>query len=130
MSVRHCEVCGVRAACVDSRPRPEGWRRRYHCKCGNKWSTLEVPAKVRTPEPDKGLKRALIPDYMEPIKNKRDLIQRIAELRAKGHTILEIAAAVGRKRSSIELYCKTYKIPKFRLTKCVDPERALGQHAG
>lgn len=36
-----CE-CGLRGKCVDSRSMVNYTRRRYTCKCGKRWTTLEV----------------------------------------------------------------------------------------
>lgn len=40
---RGCE-CGKVASCTDSRPTGPYTRRRYRCRCGNRWSTLEMRA--------------------------------------------------------------------------------------
>lgn len=46
LSVKSCPDCGKRGGSVDSRPGADGWRRRYRCECGARWSTVEIRAEA------------------------------------------------------------------------------------
>ena len=41
-SPKVCQQCGARGGCVDSRSTKDYVRRRYRCKCGNGWTTVEL----------------------------------------------------------------------------------------
>lgn len=42
LSACRCEQCGRLANVIDSRERGSAVRRRRACRCGNRWSTVEV----------------------------------------------------------------------------------------
>lgn len=49
-----CPECGQRGRCMETRATPTGgWRRRYTCTAGHRWSTLEqvVERVPRGPKP-------------------------------------------------------------------------------
>jgi hypothetical protein len=104
---------------VDSRPLDGEWRRRYNCKCGTKWSTLEVPASIEATGEGRVKLAFSAPPPMdvEPPASKRDLVEAIRKARLEGRTITEIAKALHKSRGTIEKYCVIYKIRKNFVTK-------------
>lgn len=42
MSPRTCDACGRRGKVQNPRAIAHHIWRRYHCRCGNRWSTIEV----------------------------------------------------------------------------------------
>lgn len=71
-SIKDCR-CGERGGVVDSRPGPNGWRRRYRClACGWQWSTLEVRAtrghRLTTTEVERANRRQIAFEVNEAVQ--------------------------------------------------------------
>ncbi len=44
MSIAVCPTCSAKANVIDSRANGQYCRRRYRCKSGHRYSTIEIPA--------------------------------------------------------------------------------------